>query len=172
MDRSACALKIQDSNQLVATNRTSDNSILHMAGYSEEPPADVSKQQDGRETYEDDFHINLVPGTEIMADDGSHRFIKSERRHNVLIPQPSNDAHDPLVCSHCFPGPNKPSMRSSGNKRRIGVHGGSSRPSRVRPWFLSLRVWAQLHLHPLLRSWWKLFTRTCLVLYISPASQS
>lgn len=99
MDSSACAHEIQDFNQLVATNRTSDKHILHIAGCLKESPANVSKQQDGRETYEDDFHTNLVPGTEIMADDGSHRFIKSERRHNVLIPQPSNDAHDPLVCS-------------------------------------------------------------------------
>lgn len=75
-----------------------------MAPCLEEPPADVSKQQEFCETYEDGLPTDVVPGTEIMTDVGSHRYIKSERRHNVLIPQPSKDAHDPLVRPHLFQG--------------------------------------------------------------------
>lgn len=31
-----------------------------------------------------------------MADVGKHHFIKSEHSHRVLVPQPSQDPHDPL----------------------------------------------------------------------------
>ncbi|KAI1496328.1 major facilitator superfamily domain-containing protein [Biscogniauxia marginata] len=37
----------------------------------------------------------LYPGTEIMKDIGTHHFVKSGDS-NVLIPQPSDDPHDPL----------------------------------------------------------------------------
>jgi hypothetical protein len=48
---------------------------------------------------EDELHTHIYPGTEIMRDVGSHHFVKAgdtvgEAR--VLVPQPSNDPHDPL----------------------------------------------------------------------------
>ncbi|EXJ95080.1 hypothetical protein A1O1_00198 [Capronia coronata CBS 617.96] len=46
---------------------------------------------------EEELHVELLPGTEIMADVGSHHFVKSSgRSHRVLVPQPSDDPHDPL----------------------------------------------------------------------------
>lgn len=39
----------------------------------------------------------MVPGTEVMTDVGTHRCVKSEDSERVLVPQPSNDPHDPLV---------------------------------------------------------------------------
>ena len=50
---------------------------------------------------EQELHTQIVPGTEIMADVGSHHFVKASNR--VLVPQPSNDPHDPLVSS-VYPG--------------------------------------------------------------------
>lgn len=41
--------------------------------------------------------MEILPGTEIMADIGSHHFVKSgDKSHRVLVPQPSNSPHDPL----------------------------------------------------------------------------
>lgn len=34
-----------------------------------------------------------------MVDIGEYHFTKSERNKTVLVPQPSNDPSDPLVCS-------------------------------------------------------------------------
>jgi hypothetical protein len=46
---------------------------------------------------EEELHIELLPGTELMADFGSHHFVKSgDKSHRVLVPQPSDDKHDPL----------------------------------------------------------------------------
>ncbi|OIW24795.1 MFS general substrate transporter [Coniochaeta ligniaria NRRL 30616] len=46
---------------------------------------------------QNEIHMEIIPGTEIMADVGSHHFVKSEgRSHHVLVPQPSADPHDPL----------------------------------------------------------------------------
>ncbi|CAJ2502185.1 Uu.00g095790.m01.CDS01 [Anthostomella pinea] len=46
---------------------------------------------------EDVLHTKLYPGTEIMKDVGTHHFVKSGRGNsNVLVPQPSDDPHDPL----------------------------------------------------------------------------
>ena len=50
-----------------------------------------------RQELEHELHTALVPGTEIMTDVGSHHFIKSERNSTVLVPQPSDSLHDPLV---------------------------------------------------------------------------
>lgn len=44
---------------------------------------------------EDELHIEILPGTEIMADIGSHHFVKN-RSSNVLVPQPTANKHDPL----------------------------------------------------------------------------
>ena len=49
---------------------------------------------------EEELHIQIVPGTEIMTDVGSHHFVKSSDR--VLVPQPSGDPHDPLVSLSLF----------------------------------------------------------------------
>ncbi|KAK5241255.1 hypothetical protein LTR40_013314, partial [Exophiala xenobiotica] len=46
---------------------------------------------------EQELHVEILPGTEIMADIGSHHFVKSSGKdHRVLVPQPSDNPHDPL----------------------------------------------------------------------------
>ena len=46
---------------------------------------------------EEELHIEILPGTEIMADFGTHHFVKdSGSKGPVLVPQPSNNPHDPL----------------------------------------------------------------------------
>lgn len=44
---------------------------------------------------EQQLNTKIYPGTEIMADVGSVHFVKSSDR--VLVPQPSQSPHDPLV---------------------------------------------------------------------------
>ena len=44
---------------------------------------------------EEELHVKIYPGTEIMTDVGSLHFVKSSKQ--VLVPQPSNDKNDPLV---------------------------------------------------------------------------
>ncbi|KAI9669921.1 MAG: hypothetical protein M1831_006957 [Alyxoria varia] len=51
---------------------------------------DKELQQIGTE-----LHTDIVPGTEIMIDVGRHQFVKNSQRR-VLVPQPSDDPHDPL----------------------------------------------------------------------------
>ena len=47
---------------------------------------------------EQELHTRIVPGTEIMADVGTHHFVKSSANSDrVLVPQPSDNPHDPLV---------------------------------------------------------------------------
>ncbi|KAK5167931.1 hypothetical protein LTR04_006839 [Oleoguttula sp. CCFEE 6159] len=43
---------------------------------------------------EEELHTQILPGTEVMADVGTHHFVKGGS--HVLVPQPSNDPHDPL----------------------------------------------------------------------------
>lgn len=43
---------------------------------------------------EQELHVDIVPGTEVMTDVGTHHFVKGGSR--VLVPQPSDDPHDPL----------------------------------------------------------------------------
>ncbi len=39
-----------------------------------------------------------MQGTEVMVDVGTHHFVKSSAKSDqVLVPQPSDDPHDPLV---------------------------------------------------------------------------
>lgn len=46
---------------------------------------------------EQELHTEIYPGTEIMVDVGTHHFVKSSAGgHSVLVPQPSDDEHDPL----------------------------------------------------------------------------
>ncbi|KAK2787580.1 hypothetical protein FQN53_005029 [Emmonsiellopsis sp. PD_33] len=46
---------------------------------------------------EEELDTKIYPGTEIMTDVGSHRFVKSSPGSDrVLVPQPSNNPHDPL----------------------------------------------------------------------------
>lgn len=47
---------------------------------------------------EQQLDTKIYPGTEIMADVGSLHFVKSSDR--VLVPQPSQSPHDPLVWPH------------------------------------------------------------------------
>lgn len=39
-----------------------------------------------------------------MADIGSHHFVKGQGSHRVLVPQPSDDPHDPLNWSPFWKG--------------------------------------------------------------------
>ncbi|KAK4626077.1 hypothetical protein CLAFUW4_04855 [Fulvia fulva] len=43
---------------------------------------------------EQELGTEILPGTEVMADVGSHHFVKGSK--HVLVPQPSSDPHDPL----------------------------------------------------------------------------
>ncbi|KAK5175779.1 uncharacterized protein LTR77_000919 [Saxophila tyrrhenica] len=43
---------------------------------------------------EQELGVEILPGTEVMADVGSHHFVKGAS--HVLVPQPSTDKHDPL----------------------------------------------------------------------------
>ncbi|KAL1638620.1 hypothetical protein SLS58_008738 [Diplodia intermedia] len=54
---------------------------------------------------EDELHVEILPGTEIMRDVGSHHFVKSgDTTHRVLVPQPTDDKHDPLNWSRWWKG--------------------------------------------------------------------
>ena len=44
---------------------------------------------------EQELDVEILPGTEIMTDVGTHHFVKGAK--SVLVPQPSSDPHDPLV---------------------------------------------------------------------------
>lgn len=49
---------------------------------------------------EEELDTKIYPGTEVMADVGTHHFVKSSQAGaSVLVPQPSADPHDPLVRS-------------------------------------------------------------------------
>ncbi|KAH3904389.1 hypothetical protein HBH56_235380 [Parastagonospora nodorum] len=52
-----------------------------------------------RRQIEHELHTELLPGTEVMADVGSHHFVKGAHRE-VLVPQPSDDPNDPLNWSN------------------------------------------------------------------------
>ena len=48
---------------------------------------------------EEELHVDIVPGTEIMTDVGGRHFVRSKAGGSsgqVLVPQPSDDPHDPL----------------------------------------------------------------------------
>ncbi|KAF9766531.1 hypothetical protein IL306_001044, partial [Fusarium sp. DS 682] len=49
-----------------------------------------------RETIQDELHTEVLPGTEIMTDVGKEHFVRAEEPDQVLVPQPSQDPHDPL----------------------------------------------------------------------------
>ncbi|MCJ1320357.1 hypothetical protein MMC15_005695 [Xylographa vitiligo] len=47
---------------------------------------------------EQELNVKILPGTEIMMDIGEHHFVKSSASSDrVLVPQPSDSKHDPLV---------------------------------------------------------------------------
>lgn len=53
-----------------------------------------------RRQLEQELNVQILPGTEVMVDNGkgNHRFVKSSASSGrVLVPQPSDDPHDPLV---------------------------------------------------------------------------
>ncbi|KAL4936183.1 hypothetical protein BDV06DRAFT_233664 [Aspergillus oleicola] len=54
----------------------------------------------GTQDFEEQLGTTIYPGTEIMADVGTHQFVKSSANSGrVLVPQPSQDPHDPLLWS-------------------------------------------------------------------------
>lgn len=54
-----------------------------------------------RQQLENELHTEILPGTEVMADVGSHHFVKGAHRQ-VLVPQPSDDPNDPLNWSNMW----------------------------------------------------------------------
>ncbi|KAF2110617.1 MFS transporter-like protein [Lophiotrema nucula] len=52
---------------------------------------------------EAELHTEILPGTEIMADVGSHHFVKGAGK-TVLVPQPSDNPDDPLNWSTLWKG--------------------------------------------------------------------
>jgi MFS family permease len=52
---------------------------------------------------EEVLHTKIYPGTELMQDVGTHHFVKGNNRA-VLVPQPSDDPHDPLNWSPFWKG--------------------------------------------------------------------
>ncbi|KAK4502194.1 hypothetical protein PRZ48_005619 [Zasmidium cellare] len=51
---------------------------------------------------EEELHVEILPGTEIMTDTGTHHFLKGSSQ--VLVPQPSADKSDPLNWSPLWKG--------------------------------------------------------------------
>lgn len=51
------------------------------------------------ERIERETHVEILPGTELMADIGGAHFIHAHNSaySTVLVPQPTADPHDPLV---------------------------------------------------------------------------
>jgi len=59
-------------------------------------PLDIHDERQ-RKQLEEELRIEILPGTEVMADFGTHHFVKdSGSKGPVLVPQPSEDPHDPL----------------------------------------------------------------------------
>jgi hypothetical protein len=59
-------------------------------------PLDIHDEKQIRQL-EEELHIEILPGTEIMADFGTHKFVKETgAKGPVLVPQPSNNPHDPM----------------------------------------------------------------------------
>lgn len=56
-----------------------------------------------RQQLAEELHTEILPGTEIMTDVGSHHFVKGTHR-DVLVPQPSDDPNDPLNWSPLYKG--------------------------------------------------------------------
>ncbi|XP_044717757.1 major facilitator superfamily domain-containing protein [Hirsutella rhossiliensis] len=49
------------------------------------------------EQIQNELDVEIIPGTEVMADLGSHHAVNSDDSpHRFLVPQPSDDPHDPL----------------------------------------------------------------------------
>jgi hypothetical protein len=61
---------------------------------------DSSPFQDAAEEVEQRLHVELVPGTEILADLTSTHFVHGRNKDVVLVPQPTAYLHDPLVRHH------------------------------------------------------------------------
>jgi hypothetical protein len=58
--------------------------------------ANFSLYSQSLEKLEQELDTKIYPGTEIMRDVETHHFMKSQGQ-SVLVPQPSDDEHDPLV---------------------------------------------------------------------------
>lgn len=57
---------------------------------------EMNYQKGELEQIQNELHVEILPGTEIMTDVGSHHFVKGSDSSRVLVPQPSADKHDPL----------------------------------------------------------------------------
>ncbi|KAF1977438.1 MFS general substrate transporter [Bimuria novae-zelandiae CBS 107.79] len=56
---------------------------------------EVARDENEIHQLERELHTEIIPGTEVMTDVGAHHFVKGAHR-TVLVPQPSDDPHDPL----------------------------------------------------------------------------
>jgi hypothetical protein len=65
------------------------------------PSSRYANMHQERQQIGNELHTEILPGTEIMADVGSHHFVKGAHRQ-VLVPQPSDDPNDPLNWSNTW----------------------------------------------------------------------
>lgn len=61
-------------------------------------PGHEDLSADAAHVIEQEGHVELLPGTEVMKDLAGVHFVHgNDSSHMVLVPQPSADIHDPLV---------------------------------------------------------------------------
>ncbi|KAI9716394.1 MAG: hypothetical protein M1828_000336 [Chrysothrix sp. TS-e1954] len=64
---------------------------------------DMSDEQKELHRLEEELRTEILPGTEVMTDVGTHHFVKGSSQR-VLVPQPSDSPHDPLNWSPFWKG--------------------------------------------------------------------
>jgi hypothetical protein len=72
-----------------------DNDLTDRVSHTVSTSTNMTNTTKERRQIEHELHTEILPGTEIMADVGSHHFVKGSHRE-VLVPQPSDDPNDPL----------------------------------------------------------------------------
>ena len=84
------------ATNLATSSLSHSQSVNPTTARMDAPRARVNSIQEIHQI-EEELHIEILPGTEVMADIGSHHFVKSgDKNHRVLVPQPSDDKNDPL----------------------------------------------------------------------------
>lgn len=79
-------------------SETNDSSWVGSASVGMAIHSSLQSQLMTFSSLEEELGTTIYPGTEIMADVGTHHFVKSGAKSGrVLVPQPSEDPHDPLV---------------------------------------------------------------------------
>jgi len=64
----------------------------------------LSRNDDLIRRIQRETNVEILPGTEVMADIGGAHFIHADNstKSTVLVPQPTDDPHDPLVRLRIF----------------------------------------------------------------------